>query len=203
MKNKIVLVGGGARSGKSRFALEYAMTMGEKRHFVATAQAFDSEMHDRIRRHREERGPAFTTIEEPLRLGQVLRETVSTDVVVVDCLTLWLSNLLIQGCSEKDIQIAVEEVIAVCAARPFNIVLVSNEVGLGIVPESALGRTFRDIAGRAHQRLVSVSDEIFFAAMGLMVRLLPAPVLALRPGETWMEAMTSEAPQLEGEWFGK
>jgi adenosylcobinamide kinase / adenosylcobinamide-phosphate guanylyltransferase len=184
MQGKIVLVGGGARSGKSRFAMDYAKVLGERRIFVAPAQAADAEMQDRIRRHREERGQTFLTIEEPLQLFRVLREVKDADVVLVDCLTLWLSNLLLQGSSVDAVAADVAEVVAELSLRRYHVVLVSNEVGLGLVPESALGRAFRDIAGRTHQQLVAVADEVYLAALGLVVRLLPAPVVALRPGET-------------------
>jgi adenosylcobinamide kinase / adenosylcobinamide-phosphate guanylyltransferase len=183
MQTKIILVGGGARSGKSRFAMDYARTLGERRLFVATAQAFDAEMGERIARHREERGLAFTTVEEPVQLARVMREATAMDVVLVDCLTLWLSNLLLQGRSPDDIERDVDEVVTALRLRRHHVVLVSNEVGFGIVPENALGRAFRDIAGRTHQRLVAEADEVYLAAMGLLVRLIPAPVKAFRPGE--------------------
>jgi len=183
MQGKIVLVGGGARSGKSRFAMEYAQTMGEGRIFVATAQASDAEMQGRIRRHREERGQVFVTIEEPLQLGRVLREVKGANVVLVDCLTLWLSNLLLQGRSADDVESEVATVVAGLRLRRRHVVLVSNEVGLGLVPESPLGRAFRDIAGRAHQQLAAEADEVYLATLGLVVRLLPAPVTAFRPGQ--------------------
>jgi adenosylcobinamide kinase / adenosylcobinamide-phosphate guanylyltransferase len=183
MQPRIVLVGGGARSGKSRFALAYAEKLGATRIFVATAQAFDEEMKDRVRRHQDERGSTFLTIEEPVRLAQTLKQVATADVVLVDCLTLWLSNLLLQGLARDAIAHAIEEVVAVLRLRRHHTILVSNEVGMGIVPESPLGREFRDIAGTAHQRLVAEADEVYLAAMGLVVRLLPSPVTAFRPGE--------------------
>ena len=182
MHGRVILVGGGARSGKSRFALEYAQKLGERRLFVATAQAFDAEMRERIRRHRDERGSDFATIEEPLELARLLGQVHDVDVVVVDCLTLWLSNLLMREDSVEHIDNQVAAVVTALKARRQHVVLVSNEVGLGIVPESAMGRIFRDIAGRTHQRLAAEADEIYFAAMGLVVRLVPEPVKAFRPG---------------------
>jgi adenosylcobinamide kinase/adenosylcobinamide-phosphate guanylyltransferase len=180
---KIVLVGGGARSGKSRFALAYAQKLGARRIFVATAQALDDEMKDRIRRHQDERGSTFQTIEEPVHLAQALKQAGTADVVLVDCLTLWLSNLLLQGLAREAIADAIEEVLAVLRLRRHPTVLVSNEVGMGLVPESPLGRAFRDIVGLAHQRLTAEADEVYLAAMGLVVRLLPAPTVAFRPSE--------------------
>ena len=183
MNAKIILVGGGVRSGKSRFALEYATRLGSRRVFVATAQAFDGEMQERILRHRQERGQAFATVEEPVQLARVLREAEDADVILVDCLTLWLSNLLLLGRNPDDIGREVDEVMAVLRLRRRHVVLVSNEVGMGIVPESALGRIFRDAAGSAHQRIAAEADEVYLATMGLILRLLPGPIMALRPGE--------------------
>jgi adenosylcobinamide kinase/adenosylcobinamide-phosphate guanylyltransferase len=175
MNGRMVLVGGGARSGKSAFALAYARGLGQRRAFVATAEALDDEMAARIARHREERGGAFTTIEAPRELSAAL-ETISADVVVVDCLTLWLSNLLVADVAPAAIQDRIEALAAVLARRRFHAVLVSNEVGMGLVPETPLGRQFRDLTGWAHQRLARASDEIYLATMGIVLRVHPAPV---------------------------
>jgi adenosylcobinamide kinase/adenosylcobinamide-phosphate guanylyltransferase len=181
--SKIILVGGGARSGKSRFALEYARRLGTRRVLCATAVASDDEMHERIRRHRVERGADFVTREEPLALPQLLADEREADVVVVDCLTLWLANLLMKSASETSIEAQVDELMAALAPRRFHTVLVSNEVGFGVVPDSALGRAFRDLAGRAHQKIAAQADEVYLGAMGMMMRLFPGPVLTLQPGE--------------------
>lgn len=175
MKGRMILVGGGARSGKSAFALSYAQRLGTRRAFVATAEALDDEMRARIGRHREERGQLFTTIEEPLDLAGAL-ERLQADVAVVDCLTLWLSNLLMAEVSVGPIRERLETLAAVVERRRLHVLLVTNEVGMGIVPESALGRTFRDLAGWAHQRLASAADEIYFAALGTILRLHPGPI---------------------------
>jgi adenosylcobinamide kinase/adenosylcobinamide-phosphate guanylyltransferase len=181
--HKIILVGGGARSGKSRFALSYARALGPRRLFVATAEARDAEMDERIARHQAERGGEFATQEEPLHLARVLAEEHAADVIVVDCLTLWLSNLLLRDTSPADIERHLEDVLAAIEPRRQHVILVSNEVGFGIVPESALARSFRDIAGRAHQQIAAVADEVYLAAMGLLVRLVPEPVRTFRPGQ--------------------
>jgi adenosylcobinamide kinase / adenosylcobinamide-phosphate guanylyltransferase len=181
--NRIVLVGGGVRSGKSRFALAYARGLGSRRVFVATAEAGDAEMGERILRHREERGPDFITIEESVKLSRVLAETHDVDVVVVDCLTLWVANLLARGEPAAEIEGRVDDLLATLAHRPFHVILVSNEVGLGVVPESALGRLFRDIVGRVHQQIAAKADEVYLAAMGMVIRLVPQPLRAFRPGE--------------------
>lgn len=183
MQGKIVLVGGGVRSGKSRFALAYAERLGQRRLFVATAQAFDHEMKERIAAHRQERGDGFITVEEPVQLAQVLRDANDADVVLVDCLTLWLSNLLLRGLDANAIEHEVDEVLSVIRGRRYSTVLVSNEVGMSVVPDSPLGRAFRDVAGKTHQRVCTVANEVYFAAMGLVVRLLPSPTVTYRPGE--------------------
>jgi adenosylcobinamide kinase/adenosylcobinamide-phosphate guanylyltransferase len=172
----VTLVGGGARSGKSAFALAHAQGLGPRRAFLATAEALDDEMRARIARHRDERGTAFVTIEEPRDLPGALARSGPFDVVVVDCLTLWLSNLLVAGVASGLIHQEVEALAAVLAERRFHAVLVTNEVGMGIVPETPLGRAFRDLAGWAHQRLAALADQIYLAALGVVLRLHPAPV---------------------------
>ncbi len=176
---RFVFIGGGARSGKSRYALARAWALGRRRLFVATAEPFDDEMRDRIARHREQRGAAFDTLEEPLALPEVIATDRDHDVIVVDCLTLWLSNLLCRG---TDVDLAARRIDALCdaiRARRSHVVLVSNEVGMGLVPETPLGRLFRDLAGGAHQRLAAIADEVYLAAMGLVLRLRPGPVEAM------------------------
>jgi adenosylcobinamide kinase/adenosylcobinamide-phosphate guanylyltransferase len=173
---RLALVGGGARSGKSAFALAYAQRLGPRRAFLATAEALDDEMRARIARHRDERGGAFLTIEEPRELPRALAALEGVDVVVVDCLTLWLSNLLVAGTPPGAIHEQVEALAGVLAARRFGALLVTNEVGMGIVPETPLGRAFRDLTGFAHQRLALLADEIYLAAIGVVLRVHPAPV---------------------------
>jgi adenosylcobinamide kinase / adenosylcobinamide-phosphate guanylyltransferase len=172
----ITLVGGGARSGKSAFALAHARRLGPRRAFLATAEALDDEMHARIARHRDERGDSFVTIEEPRDLTGALRRLEQFDVVVVDCLTLWLSNLLVAGAAAGPIREQVEALASLLAEQRFRAVLVTNEVGMGIVPETPLGRAFRDLAGQTHQRLAAVADEIYLAALGVVLRVHPGPV---------------------------
>lgn len=176
MTGKVILVGGGVRSGKSAFALARARALGERRGFVATAQAFDGEMTARIAEHVRTRGADFVTYEEPVELVARLAGLGDVDVVVVDCLTLWLSNLLLRDEPAAAIASRVRELAEVVRNRPFHTILVSNEVGMGVVPDSALGRAFRDIAGHAHQALAPVADELYLAALGVIVRLRPAPV---------------------------
>lgn len=182
MDRRIVLVGGGARSGKSTFALTRARELGTRRLFVATARRYDADLSARIDRHRDERGAEFDTVEEPLEVARVLAGAGGYDVAVVDCLTLWLSNHLLDGAGPEVVEARVDELAHALSRSPCHVVVVTNEVGMGLHPETALGRTFRDLAGRAHQRLAAVSDEVHLAVMGLLVRLKPAPVEVRSPG---------------------
>jgi adenosylcobinamide kinase / adenosylcobinamide-phosphate guanylyltransferase len=177
----LILIGGGARSGKSRFALARAAALGAQRVFVATAQAFDDEMARRIALHRGERDASFRTVEEPLDLVHALRSIGRADVVVVDCLTLWLSNLLVRGDDEGAVLGAVAALRDQLAERRHHAIVVTNEVGMGIVPDGALARTFRDVAGIAHQELARVADEVHVAILGTVLRVKPGPVEASLP----------------------
>jgi adenosylcobinamide kinase/adenosylcobinamide-phosphate guanylyltransferase len=181
-KARFILIGGGVRSGKSAFALERARALGTRRVFIATAEAFDDEMRERAVRHREERGSEFVTLEAPRQLVAALREASrDADVIVVDCLTLWLSNLLLDGLDQPAVLARVDELVTVTGQLGVQLVLVTNEVGLGIVPDSKLGRVFRDVAGAAHQRLAKRCDELYFAVMGQLLRLRPGPVELVVP----------------------
>src|SRR5688572_4024664 len=161
----LILLIGGARSGKSRMALERAESLSGELVYVATAEALDAEMSDRIARHREERGPRWRTVDAPLDLaGAVLREDGAGRVIVVDCLTLWLSNLMLR---EQDVMAATSTLLEALARRRGTVLLVSNEVGMGIVPENALARRFRDEAGRLNQAIARVADEVVLVCAGL------------------------------------
>jgi adenosylcobinamide kinase/adenosylcobinamide-phosphate guanylyltransferase len=173
---RLVVVGGGARSGKSRFALSRAQALGSRRLFIATAERSDDEMRDRIARHRAERGDGFDTLEEPRALAEALAADRDHDVIVIDCLTIWISNLLVDGAAAEAVEERVRGLLAALARRRSHVVIVSNEVGMGLVPETPLGRVFRDVTGQAHQRLAAAADEIYLAAMGVVLRLRPAPV---------------------------
>lgn len=172
-----ILIGGSVRSGKSRFALARASQLSDQRVFVATAEARDDEMIARVQAHRAERGSDWTTIEVPVEIAGVLRDASPRTVVVVDCLTLWLSNLLI---GEHDLARCFADLESALDESAAHCVFVTNEVGLGIVPENALARRFRDEAGRLHARLAARCDEIYLAALGCMLRLKPGPVELVR-----------------------
>ena len=167
----VTLVGGGVRSGKSRFALELGRKRFKNRAFIATAEARDEEMEERIRRHQADRGSEWTTIEEPLDLpGVIERETVRFDGCVVDCLTLWLSNVVLSPAHDEDEQI--NRLAHVLESGPERrIILITNEVGCGIVPESALARQYRDLAGTLNQRVAALADEVYWMAFGIPVEL--------------------------------
>jgi adenosylcobinamide kinase / adenosylcobinamide-phosphate guanylyltransferase len=175
--SRIVLVGGGVRSGKSAFALLRAEQLGTRRVFVATAEVRDEEMHARVARHKAERaGRGYRNLEVPRELAAALRGIDDADVVVVDCLTLWLSNLLLDGLEQSTIAARVRELCAVLEVRKAHAILVSNEVGLGIVPDNALARAFRDVAGSAHQQLGRIADEVYVGVFGQLLRLKPGSV---------------------------
>ncbi len=169
-----ILVLGGARSGKSRFALERAALMGGRRLYVATARPVDQEMEERIEAHRRERGDGWDVVEEPLSIEDVIGRSQGYEVILIDCLTLWLSNVMEDfndPCREEAILARVDGLVeAVRRAIP-SILVVSNEVGLGIVPDSRLGRAFRDMAGRLNQRMAEVAHEVFFLVSGIPMRL--------------------------------
>lgn len=175
-----VLVLGGARSGKSRYALGLAEATSAERLYLATGSAGDDEMAARIARHRAERGAGWTTLEEPLALGPTLRaEARAGRVVLVDCLTLWLANLLFAG---RDPAAATADLCAAIAGLAGPAVLVSNEVGAGIVPATPAGRQFRDWQGRVNQQVAGACDTVALIAAGLplLLKPSPAPRLALR-----------------------
>jgi adenosylcobinamide kinase/adenosylcobinamide-phosphate guanylyltransferase len=140
-------------------------------------------MAARIDQHRRERGSDFRTVEAPRDLVKKADAITDADVVVIDCLTLWLTNLLLQGDLETAILRQVERLASTLAGKSYHSIVVTNEVGMGIVPESPLGRTFRDLCGRAHQVLARSADEIYFGALGLLLRLRPEPVITLPPSE--------------------
>jgi adenosylcobinamide kinase/adenosylcobinamide-phosphate guanylyltransferase len=163
------LVLGGVRSGKSAHAEALVEGRPGACIYLATAEAGDAEMAERIARHQARRGARWTTLEEPLDLPRALAETARPDAaVLVDCLTLWLSNLM---AAERDIEAETERLVAVLAGLAGPAVLVSNEVGLGIVPANALARAFRDHAGRLHQAVAGVVPAVTFVAAGLPLHL--------------------------------
>lgn len=166
----LTLIGGGSRSGKSRHALELAAGRGSRLAFVATATPSDAEMAERIRRHQEERGPGWTTFEEPLHLASLIEARgAEFDAIVIDCMTLWLSNRMCAGLDDYDT--AVAALCRSCSRTPADVFAVTNEVGCGIVPENELARRFRDIAGRANQQLAAAADAVIWMVFGIAMKV--------------------------------
>ena len=175
MRGKIILIIGGARSGKSSFAQDRAGAFPGTKAYVATAEPLDDEMRDRIEKHRAQRGKDWVTFEEPCKLASVLEEIGDGySAIVVDCLTVWLSNLLLR---EEEIEKEVDALVAFLKKRDCpTLFMVSNEVGMGIVPDNALSRKFRDLAGRLNQNVAAVADEVYLMTAGVP--------LCIKPGTT-------------------
>jgi adenosylcobinamide kinase/adenosylcobinamide-phosphate guanylyltransferase len=172
MPKKSYFITGGARSGKSAFAEKLASELAGKRAYLATAQALDPEMAVRIEKHRKDRGIAWDTYEEPLAVAELMRKLSGRyDVVLLDCLTLWLSNVMAH--SDSDVAVITRAEDLATAIRDFNgvCIIVSNEVGLGIVPDNPLARKFRDFAGILNQRVAQAADEVYFTASGIPVKI--------------------------------
>jgi adenosylcobinamide kinase/adenosylcobinamide-phosphate guanylyltransferase len=162
---RTTLILGGARSGKSRFAQALAEQSEVRLVYVATAGAYDAEMEERIERHREDRGERWETVEEQYDLAAVIaRHSGSGATLLIDCLTLWLSNMML---NEQDVARALDGIIAALKVCDGHVILVSNEVGSGIVPETPLGRAFRDEAGRLNQRVAAQADAVALVVAGL------------------------------------
>lgn len=174
---RLVLLLGGARAGKSSYALRLAQENDGAVCFIATAQAFDDDMSTRIDRHRSERPSHWQTIEEPYQIHHALRQASDAAVVIVDCLTLFVSNWLLRENDEHKCEQLLSDITAdflrTAQSRRQTIFCVSNEVGLGIVPETRLGRTFRDLLGRVNQDFAQAADEVYLLVAGLKMQLKP------------------------------
>lgn len=167
MDKKVILILGGVKSGKSRYALERARTIGKRRLLLATSEAGDDEMKERIEEHRKFRGDDFFTLEEPIELEKAIgNRTQPWDVVVVDCLTLWLNNLFLQGMNDDEIHKRFKGIIKEATSVNHTIMFVSNEVGMGIVPDNHLARRFRDLSGYLHRLIAEHADEVVFMIAG-------------------------------------
>lgn len=164
-----VFVLGGARSGKSSFALAQASVRPGRKAYIATAQPFDDEMKVRIERHRMERPDDWDTFEEPLDLpGLLTKIKDSHEVILIDCLTLWLSNLML---ADRDILKETEFLISALTAVGGSVFAVSNEVGFGIVPENEMARKFRDLAGTLNQRVAAAADRVYLVVAGIPIKI--------------------------------
>jgi adenosylcobinamide kinase/adenosylcobinamide-phosphate guanylyltransferase len=165
----VTLILGGARSGKSSLAEKLVLNSGLKPVYLATGRALDEEMSERISIHQDRRGKAWETVEEPLALADALRQcAVDGRAVVVDCLTLWVTNLMM---AEADVLRECEDLIATFGELDAPVVFVTNEVGLGIVPENAMAREFRDLAGSVNQQIAIACDQAWFVAAGLPLKM--------------------------------
>jgi adenosylcobinamide kinase/adenosylcobinamide-phosphate guanylyltransferase len=174
----IILVTGGSRSGKSDYARKRGEALAAPRAFVATCPVVDEETAERIRRHREERSSLlWDTLEEPLDLETVIQSATTYRVILVDCLTLWINNLLFQGeqegktFSEDDMIARTRDLISACFAIPGTVILVTNEVGWGIVPENPLARRYRDLVGRCNTTVAAQADEVVLVTAGIPLAL--------------------------------
>jgi adenosylcobinamide kinase/adenosylcobinamide-phosphate guanylyltransferase len=174
--DRTTLVIGGCRSGKSRFALELAEKVSESdRIFIATSIPRDEEMKERVRRHKRERGDCWASIEVPIRLPDAIVENgCCRSVILVDCITLWISNLLLETDDENIIHQYLQRLVESLGASHCPVILVSNEVGTGIVPENHIARKFRDLAGIVNQKLTARSDRVVWMVAGIPVTIKEA-----------------------------
>ena len=170
---EIILVIGGCRSGKSSYALKMANKFSKnKKLFIATSVPYDDEMRKRVTKHKKERGVDFITIETPIKIYDTIREKNSTmDVIVIDCLTLWLSNLMENRLNDNDIFNEVKKLKLSCNQSASSVIMVANEVGSGIVPENSVARRFRDIAGFINQEIASHADRVFWTVAGIPTQI--------------------------------
>lgn len=168
----ITFITGGARSGKSKFALNIAGKVIGKKAYIATAQALDNEMKERIERHRKERSErdsSWIIFEEPLNITTLIMDIhIRYNAILIDCLTLWLSNLMIKS---NEVEREIKSLCSSLIYQQSTLFIVSNEVGLGIVPENALARKFRDMAGYLNQGIAEIADEVYFITAGIPLKI--------------------------------
>jgi len=172
---KIVFVIGGARSGKSSFALKEASRIKGRKAYIATAEAIDDEMKERIERHKKERGKEWDTYEEPLEIAKTINAIKDRyNVIVLDCLTMWVSNLMMEDGKWK-LEEQVKEFIyclnGLNSLNGLNLYIISNEVGMGIVPDNKLSRQFRDLAGTLNQKVAEIANEVYLITAGIPVKI--------------------------------
>ena len=166
---QIILVLGGARSGKSSWALRYAKKTYKSYLFLATAEVKDDEMAERVRLHQASRGPEWRLIEEPLDIAEALQSNIAdADIALIDCATIWLSNILLQKGREA-VNAYQDRLLSTLSQRRQAVIVVSNEVGGGIVPEHSLGREFRDLAGTLNQKLAALADKVVMTVAGIPI----------------------------------
>jgi adenosylcobinamide kinase/adenosylcobinamide-phosphate guanylyltransferase len=169
-RRKIIFVTGGARSRKSSFVFKEAEEVRGKKAYIATAEPLDKEMRERIEAHKKMRGINWDTLEEPLKIANLLKETGDRyQVIVIDCLTLWLSNIMHAGLNlEHEIEYLIS---SLTTNRSSLLYIVSNEVGMGIVPANEIARRFRDVAGILNQKIAEIADQVYLMVAGIPVRI--------------------------------
>ena len=172
MDKKLIFVTGGCRSGKSQFALDYANRHFHKKLYLATCEALDEEMAKRIEDHRKKRGLDWQTVEEPFKIAEAIEQHEhDVEVILLDCITLWLSNLLMREKSDREIMNEVSTLVDTVKQCQTSFIFVSNEVGMGLVPVEPLGRRFRDLSGMANQKIAEVAQTAVFMVSGIPIFL--------------------------------
>ncbi len=172
MAKKVIFITGGCRSGKSRFALDYANRHFSKKLYLATSEVLDEEMARRVENHKKMRGPEWQTVEEPLEVIEKVRQHGDeAEVILLDCMTLWLSNLLLKWDDDSKVTSEVDRLIDTLKKSQTSFLIVSNEVGMGIVPADPLSRRFRDLSGTANQGIAEVADTVILMVSGLPIFL--------------------------------
>lgn len=176
MNSKIIFITGGARSGKSSLALKPALNWKGQKAFIATAEPLDLEMCMRIDRHKRQRGDSWLVIEEPVKIADIIERIMGEhSLIVLDCLTLWVSNLITGQYGEYNVEDEYENFVKVLKlfkqSSGSQFVIVSNEVGLGIVPDNALARRYRDLAGMLNQMVSELADEVYFVVSGIPIKI--------------------------------
>lgn len=167
----LAFVIGGIKSGKTKFALKKAEELNNgKLYYIATARAVDEEMKERIERHRIERGEKWITIEEPIEIDRVLKTIPKSSVIIIDCLTTWLTNLLIENYNVEEKTNKLLDIL-LKTKTDLDLFLISNEVGLGIIPDNPLGRKFIDLSGNLHQKVAQIADEVYFILCGCEIKV--------------------------------
>ena len=168
MGNPMIFITGGCRSGKSRYALDYANRHYSKKLYLATSETLDEEMARRVENHKKMRGPEWVTVEEPLEISDKIKQFGDrTEVILIDCLTLWLSNLLMNLRGDEMIMADVDRLVGAMKKCPSALIIVSNEVGMGIVPADPLSRRFRDLSGFANQRIAEAAETAILMVSGI------------------------------------
>lgn len=169
MSRKIVFITGGARSGKSTFALKEASKISGNKAYIATAEALDEEMQERIEDHKRKRGKDWDTYEEPIKIADVIKDIEGQySVIVIDCLTLWLSNIFLNN---KNVEKEIESFCCSLSTVHYPLFIISNEVGMGIVPGNEMARKFRDMVGILNQKIAEIADEVYLVTAGIPMKI--------------------------------